>query len=234
MQLHTKRGRRAKPSPSVAEYLHAWLDGKRSLRPSTRLAYRIHIRLYLAPLLGEVRLAELTPHDIDSAYGALLDETDPDRPPMSVLNSAVRRGLIDRNPAASVDVPSAPRPRPTVWSPAELARFLETAGDDDLYPVFVLLALLGLRRGEAVGLRCDDVDLDAGPIRVRPPAGRCRPRHRGRRAEVQGGERPTAISTCSRRRRRTPRTRCGRWCRALRSHTVLRDRPRRRRRPHSR
>ena len=83
------------------------------------------------------------------------------------LNSAVRRGLIDRNPAETIELPKPVRPDLLVWTPGELSRFLEAAGEDDLYPLFVLLVLCGLRRGEAVGLRWRDVDLDQGCLHIR-------------------------------------------------------------------
>ena len=86
---------------------------------------------------------------------------------MSALNSAVRRGLIDRNPAAMVELPKPARRDLSVWSPTDLSRFLEAAGDDELYPLFLLLVLCGLRRGEAVGLRWRDVDLEQGILHVR-------------------------------------------------------------------
>jgi integrase len=85
---------------------------------------------------------------------------------MSALNTAVRRGLIDRNPAATVELPRAPRSRPSTWTAGELAGFLEQIAEDRLVLLYRLLGLAGLRRGEAVALRWVDVDLNAGHLRV--------------------------------------------------------------------
>jgi integrase len=79
----------------------------------------------------------------------------------------VRRGLIDRNPAETVELPVPARPELVVWTAGQLGEFLGGVVDDDLYPVFLLLALCGLRRGEAVGLRWRDVDLDTGVLKIR-------------------------------------------------------------------
>ncbi len=56
---------------TVAEYLDQWMAGKVSLRSSTRRSYTEHIRLYLAPGLGQHRLANLTTADVEELYAAL-------------------------------------------------------------------------------------------------------------------------------------------------------------------
>ena len=54
----------------------------------------------------------------------------------------------------------------------EALAFLQAAKPDPLYPAFVLLLLYGMRRGEVLGLRWQDVDLDAGTLRIRQQIGR--------------------------------------------------------------
>jgi hypothetical protein len=103
---------------TVAQYLHEWLEGKQSLRPSTRLSYTTHIRLYLTPHLGKVIVSDLRPLHIQRMYSIITGSNgDRQRPVsvatlrrihatlMSALNTAVRRGLIDRNPASTVELP---------------------------------------------------------------------------------------------------------------------------------
>jgi len=105
---------------------------------------------------------------------------------MSALNSAVKRKRIAFNPAAHVELASGRRPRAVVWTDDRVAAwlrtgarppvavwtaqqagaFLDVAAEHRLYPLFHLIAYRGLRRGEAVGLRWEDVDLDAGLIRI--------------------------------------------------------------------
>lgn len=108
---------------SVGEYLPAWLEGKHSLRASTRLSYRGHLHTYLIPRLGEHQLVDLRAEDIERPY-AILSHPSGDgaispatlhgvhATLMSALNSAVRRGLLERNPAATVELPPVPSPTP--------------------------------------------------------------------------------------------------------------------------
>jgi integrase len=97
----------------------------------------------------------------------------------AALNAAIRRGLITDNPAARAEPPRARRPRAVVWAPyrvgqwrrsgngpvavwtaAQTAKFLDSVRWHRLYAANHLIALRGLRRGEAAGLRWCDVDLD--------------------------------------------------------------------------
>ncbi|MFG1928760.1 tyrosine-type recombinase/integrase [Cryptosporangium sp. NPDC048952] len=102
------------------------------------------------------------------------------------LKSAVRQGLLTDNPARHVELPPADRPHPVLWTPArvetwhrdgvrdtvmvwtadQLACFLRSVRADRLYPLWHLYALRGLRRGEGIGLRWCDVDLDTGQIHI--------------------------------------------------------------------
>lgn len=162
---------------TVGTYLHQWLEGKRSLRDTTRGGYASNIRLYLDPYLGRILLAELRPHHLDPMYSDLLSGTH-DRiravatvhrvhaTLRSALNSAVKRRLIPWNPALHVELPAPSRPATGVWTPEQLGHFLDSIADHRLYALFHLVALAGLRRGEALGLRWADLDLDTATIRV--------------------------------------------------------------------
>ncbi|MET7400635.1 tyrosine-type recombinase/integrase [Dactylosporangium sp. NPDC005572] len=106
----------------------------------------------------------------------------------AALNHAVQRQLLPHNPAIGVELPSARSPRPLVWTRQRVAewqrtgtvpspvmvwtaehtgRFLDHVSSDPLYVMFHLMALRGLRRGEACGLHRGDVDLDTQTLTVR-------------------------------------------------------------------
>jgi integrase len=102
------------------------------------------------------------------------------------LNAAVRNDMITDNPAKRVELPGRPRPHAVVWTKQRveawqdhgvrapvavwtaehLAAFLDHVAADRLHALWWLIALRGLRRGEAVGLRWCDVDLDHGTITI--------------------------------------------------------------------
>lgn len=168
---------------TLAAYLASWLAGKHSLRPSTQTSYAGHIRMYLVPHLGTVLLVDLRAEQIELTYRKIMAETLTGPRPISVttlrrihstlvsaLSTAVRRGMIDRNPASTVELPR-PNPRKaTAWTAEELGAFLKGIETDPLYLVFLILGLRGLRRGEAVALRWANVDLDERILRVEESA----------------------------------------------------------------
>ena len=86
----------------------------------------------------------------------------------SALSCARSEELISRNVAAMVKLPAVRKRRGASWSSDEARRFLESAraGADPLYAAFVLILVLGLRRGEVLGLTWSDVDLDQAELVV--------------------------------------------------------------------
>lgn len=161
---------------TVTTWLTTWIEIKEraGLRPSTLRAYRSHIDEYLVPHLGRLRLRDVRPTHVDKLLTAL-DNGKRKAATVrrvhatlrSALSTAVRRRLITFNAAKDVDLPVSQRPKVTPWEPAELGQFLDSIGTDRLGAMFEVVACTGLRRGEAVGLRWDDVDLARRIIVVR-------------------------------------------------------------------
>lgn len=158
-------------SLTVSAYLDSWLAGKHSLKPSTRAHYGDAIRLYLKPHIGHIQLRELRPHHIDRMYSAIaLGQRNKPLTASSIrrvhaclrsaLNTAARRRLIVHNPATYVELPPENPRRPTPWSATQCRTFIDAIQSDRLAPLYHLLITTGMRRGEAIGLRWNDVDLD--------------------------------------------------------------------------
>lgn len=174
----------------LGEYLTAWLDGLR-LAPSTVASYRKNVRLHVAPYLGGMPLAGLTATDINGLYRRL--ETDGRRDggagglaPRTVryvgtilhaaLKDAVREGRLVANPADKATPPSARQAAPPemhVWDGEQLRAFLDWSErtGDELYPLWTVLAVTGMRRGEALALRWGDVNFAEGTVAVRRSVG---------------------------------------------------------------
>lgn len=174
---------------TVADYLRDWLKTgeTRGLRESTRVGYDVVVEKYVVPKLGVVALQKLTAAQLNGLYGELLQSGRRQREgglrPRTVryvhtvmrkaLADAVRWGLLARNVADAADPPSASaanadaRRARNAWSLAELRRFLAVASSHRLFAAFRLAAMTGMRRGEVLGLRWQDVDLDGGRLSVR-------------------------------------------------------------------
>ncbi|HEV8278319.1 MAG TPA: site-specific integrase [Streptosporangiaceae bacterium] len=84
----------------------------------------------------------------------------------AMLNAAVRQRLIPWNPCAGVELPTVPRPDAQVWGPEQAAEFLEATAGHRLHIAWRLILGRGVRRGE-LGLQWDDINLDAGYLRIR-------------------------------------------------------------------
>jgi integrase len=161
---------------TVAGYLRGqWLPVVQPrLRPGTWVEYRRKAETHLIPAIGHVPLQQLTTAMLNALYQQLLDRGVGPRTVQYVhatirkaLNDAVRWGLLVRNPALHAAAPLPPRTQMRTWSAAELRWFLEFVAGDRLSAAWQLAALTGMRRGEVLGLRWADLDLEAGWLSVR-------------------------------------------------------------------
>jgi integrase len=84
-----------------------------------------------------------------------------------MLKQAVRWGMVPRNVTEMVDPPRRTFPEITTWSSDQVARFLEAGDQHYLGALWRLALLTGMRRGELLGLKWDDIDLDRGTLAVR-------------------------------------------------------------------
>ncbi len=158
-------------SVTVGQYLDDWLAGKHALKPKTVALYRDALDHYLIPHLGSIGLLELRAHHLDRFYvniavgrrGKPLSPSSIRRihaALRSALNTAVKRRLIPYNPALHIELAAENPKRPRPWSAEQSQTFLRKTADDRLATLYRLMLVTGLRRGETVGLRWEDVDLD--------------------------------------------------------------------------
>ena len=160
---------------TLARYLQAWLSGYAaiSVAPSTLKRYG-QIVGRLERLLGAVRLQELRPDQIQTAYAALLGDGLAARTVLhhhrvlrQALQHALRWQLIVCNPA---DAAMPPRPEPQemrALAPDEVHQLLDACEDPDLRSIIHVAVTTGLRLGELLGLRWGDLDLDAATAAIR-------------------------------------------------------------------
>lgn len=167
---------------SVGDYLtKRWLPslGAEELSPSTVDAYGLNVRRIVAHV-GRIPLQKLTRNDIAVMAARLATDTcERKQRPLSpasrravlivlhrALGDAVEAGLLEANPAAGVKRPKVRRPEMHTWTGAELSTFLRATRADRLGSLWHVLAMTGLRRGEALGLQWPDVDLEGGRLSI--------------------------------------------------------------------
>ena len=173
----------AAESWKLGPYLDQWLENvvKPTRRAATYANYETYTRLYLKPGLGHYRLRRLSVANVQRFLNAKLAEGQSIRNVQlmrqvlsAALTRASREELISRNVARLAELPAWEPGEVRPWSADEAMAFLRAAKPDLLYPAFVLLLLYGMRRGEVLGLRWQDIDLDVGKLRVRQQLQRIR------------------------------------------------------------
>lgn len=190
----------------VEEWLPAQVPPKTS---ANRYRNKRNAVRRLLPLMAGVRLQQLSAADLERWYAALLHGTWSDSDegrryaPATVLQThgvvrqalqdAVKWGLVERNVADQADPPSSAvvaadrRRAMQVWSPEQLGDFVEATSEHWLFPMWLVVATTGLRRGELAGIVDDSLNLSAAVLVVswqlvpeEDPAapGRTRPVHK--------------------------------------------------------
>lgn len=162
---------------SVGEWLDAWYD-KNALaghwKPSTASGYASLIRSRLKPAIGDIPVQQLSSFDLERAYTEMLASgctagtvRNAHSLLRGALNNAVATKLLRDNPTALASRAKVHRVERTSWTPEELATFRKGLVGHRLESLFRLIALTGMRRSEALGLRWEDVDLSKNVIHIR-------------------------------------------------------------------
>ncbi len=160
---------------TVEDWLTTWLKHQEppARKPKTYTAYENHLRLHLVPALGQIRLAKLQPDDVrefmraKAAAGFAPKSIAHFRNTLrTALNLAIEDGVIFRNVAALAKPPRVDKPVLRVFTKEEALRFLEVVKGHRLEALFRVALSLGMREGEALGLRWEDIDLEAGKLHI--------------------------------------------------------------------
>ncbi len=174
---------------TVADVLEEWLRTKAGqVSANSYVDYEQVVRLHVKPALGMIPAQQLTASRLQQQYNAWREAGLSARMVKGAhmrlsqaFDQAERLGLVHRNPCRAATPPTVERKTVQTWSVQEVQAFLDTAahrpelnrsGDtgrrapDPLWPLWPLLAFEGLRKGEALGLRWRDVDLDRGTASI--------------------------------------------------------------------
>lgn len=159
---------------TVRDYLTVWYDGMKSqIRPSTYRRYGDFVK-HILPVLGRYSLAKLSPQQLQVLYNKKLAEG---LSPTTVhaihamlhraLEDALQMGLVNRNVSEMLKPPRRGNREMMTLSVLEMQRFLEVVRDDRFCALYMLALSTGMREGELLGLRWQDVDLARRTVQVR-------------------------------------------------------------------
>ena len=165
---------------TVGRWLDHWVESilptrvfNGTLAQSTFSSYADIVRLHLKPNLGRIRVARLTHADVDALLASKRDAYSANslRLMRSTLRKALadaeRNGVVTRN-AVALSEPIHVSLRVSEWLDEKKARsLLKQVESDRLEALYIVCLSLGLRRGEALGLQWEDVDLDRGTVLIR-------------------------------------------------------------------
>lgn len=160
---------------TFGDYMTAWLQYKKTqVRPGTIRQYEWLTNHYAIPHLGACMLSKLRPAHLEDLYSELMaDETIAARSILHLhrvmhqaLDRAVAREEAYRNVAAVVKPPRPEEVEMKVWSEEQLGVFLSVAGRSRYAAAFHILSSTGMRPGELLALRWQDVDIDRAKIAI--------------------------------------------------------------------
>ena len=179
---------------TVGNWLEVWYENyaKIKMRPSTYLTYHGYIENHIKPQLGKIPLNDLTTLHLQQFYKKLLAEgrverIEAQKQPKglsaktvrnihqiisSALKLAIEQRLIAHNPADGCALPKAERKEMQTLPVEQLTSFLREAKDSGVFALYYIDLTTGLRRGELLGLKWSDIDLEKGDLRVQRQIGR--------------------------------------------------------------
>ncbi|MBS3985699.1 MAG: site-specific integrase [Selenomonadales bacterium] len=168
---------------TFGELLDRWLDihGKQNLAKTTYAIYASHISKHIKPELGAIQVTKLKAFHLQQFYskkleGGRADKKDGGLSPATIndmhkvssaaLEAAVTWEIVAKNVAQSISPPKVLERRQQTWTVDHAQTFLSSISGHRLHPLYVLAIATGMRRGEILGLRWQDIDWETGAIHI--------------------------------------------------------------------
>ena len=160
---------------TVSQFLEYWLENvhKPAIRLNTYVKCRELVQLHLLPALGHVRLQRLTIQQVQLLYSSMQEKNlSASRIRFlhvtlhKALDDAMRIGLVAKNVCESVKPPRIVRKERPVLTPEQAQRLLEAAKGSRLETLLMVALATGMRRGELLGLKWQDINLEKGSLQI--------------------------------------------------------------------
>jgi integrase len=163
----------------LRDYIGSWLQTvNENGKYHTHKTYKSDLEKHVLPRLGHLKLRELEPHHIQEMLQQVLATSQAKGNDgrsvvrkckaalRTALEDAVKQFIIDRNPCYGTKVPKERPNRTELWTHEEVRRFLEVASTNYFYPHIYTALTTGMREGELLALRWEDVDLEDGHLEI--------------------------------------------------------------------
>ena len=160
---------------ALADYLQSWLTDvvATHTRPRTAEAYTVIVRNHIVPKIGKLQLTQLQPSDVERLESGLLASGLSANTVHHVhvvlsksIKDALRKGIVHRNVCQLVDPPRPGRYEVRVPDAQAIREILSLAATTSYAALLHFMAYTGVRRGEAIALRWESVDLDRGLVSI--------------------------------------------------------------------
>lgn len=165
-------GNFGRESFTLTDWYNRWIPSKHNIKESTKVSYEHTFRLHILPTLGAMLLEDITRLDVQAWIDGLKKS---DLSPATVgrcfryfracMREAEASDLIAKSPTAKINLPRCDRSEISLLGPEELARLLDGAKDPER-TLYAVLAMSGLRLGEALALRWRDIDFEMRAFRI--------------------------------------------------------------------
>ena len=174
---------------TVGQWMDEWFEAyaKVKVRPSSHQTYKGYIENHIKPNIGDIPIEKLTSLQLQKFYRLLLTEgriprIESEKQPRglsaktvrninqvisSAMDMAVRHKLILSNPTEGCELPKVEHREMKTLPAEQLGAFLREAKESGVYELYYMDLATGLRRGELLGLKWEDIDLQNGIIHVR-------------------------------------------------------------------
>lgn len=185
-EIHGKTVEHLKPDMSFGEWIDFWYQNfcKPALRETTKVGYENCIYHHIIPSVGQIPLNQLTQSDLQQFYARLKKSGRVHNSAThgtatsnrmvrachalcrACLEKAIAENLIAKNPSADCKLPPKKDREMQILSQSEMWRFLARAKEEGYYELFLLELSTGMRRGEILGLKWNDLNLANGTLRI--------------------------------------------------------------------
>jgi integrase len=191
----------------VQEYLTAWLENtvKGKVKEATYQRYKLVVEKQINPHLGSARLQKLSPTLVEGFYADLERAGESPRTRQmagTVLGTALRHAvhplkLLDYNPCADVKKARTSKEEMKIWDLAQVRAFQKAAETERLYAMYVVALDAGARQGELFALRWDDLDFDAGTLKIQRSLSELRGKFAVKEPKTKAGRRTVDLCAVS-------------------------------------